>query len=102
MNAAQLRRVNAESFAHYRRGLINLLLDAVVDFLPSPTEVKPLPEVDAEGNEKHTDYKKMLNLVRKAGYKGWVSVEWEGGSLSESEGIKATVKLLERVRQQLD
>ena len=29
MNAAQLRRVNAESFAHYRRGLINLLLDAV-------------------------------------------------------------------------
>ncbi len=59
-------------------------------------------DFDAEGNEKHTDYKKMLNLVRKAGYKGWVSVEWEGGSLSESEGIKATVKLLERVRQQLD
>ena len=29
MNAAQLRRVNAESFAHYRRGLIELLLDAV-------------------------------------------------------------------------
>lgn len=29
MNAAQLRRVNAESFAHYRRGLIALLLDAV-------------------------------------------------------------------------
>jgi sugar phosphate isomerase/epimerase len=59
-------------------------------------------DFDAEGNEKHTDYRKMLNLVRKAGYKGWVSVEWEGGSLSESEGIKATVKLLERVRQQLD
>jgi acetyltransferase len=29
MNAAQLRRVNAESFAHYRQGLIELLLDAV-------------------------------------------------------------------------
>ena len=29
MNAAQLRRVNAESFAHYRLGLIELLLDAV-------------------------------------------------------------------------
>ncbi|CAH0257201.1 GNAT family N-acetyltransferase [Pseudomonas carnis] len=29
MSAAQLRRVNAESFAHYRRGLIELLLDAV-------------------------------------------------------------------------
>ena len=29
MSVAQLRRVNAESFAHYRRGLIELLLDAV-------------------------------------------------------------------------
>ncbi|WP_065258827.1 GNAT family N-acetyltransferase [Pseudomonas bananamidigenes] len=29
MNSAQLRRVNAESFAHYRQGLIDLLLDAV-------------------------------------------------------------------------
>ena len=29
MNAAQLRRVNAESFVHYRQGLIDLLLDAV-------------------------------------------------------------------------
>jgi len=29
MNAAQLRRVNNESFAHYRQGLIDLLLDAV-------------------------------------------------------------------------
>ena len=30
---------------------LQLILDAVVDFLPSPLEVKPLPEVDAEGNE---------------------------------------------------
>ncbi|NWB30816.1 GNAT family N-acetyltransferase [Pseudomonas gingeri] len=29
MSAAQLRRVNNESFAHYRQGLIDLLLDAV-------------------------------------------------------------------------
>ncbi|MDF1739321.1 MAG: elongation factor G [Verrucomicrobiales bacterium] len=30
---------------------IQLLLNAVVDYLPSPTEVKPQPEVDLEGNE---------------------------------------------------
>ncbi|WP_278409022.1 GNAT family N-acetyltransferase [Pseudomonas rhodesiae] len=29
MSAAQMRRVNAESFAHYRQGLSELLLDAV-------------------------------------------------------------------------
>jgi elongation factor G len=30
---------------------IQLVLDAVVDFLPNPTEVKPQPETDEEGNE---------------------------------------------------
>ncbi len=30
---------------------VQLVLDAVVDYLPSPTEVKPQPEVDMEGNE---------------------------------------------------
>ena len=30
---------------------MQLMLDAVVDFLPSPTEVEPQPEVDLEGNE---------------------------------------------------
>ncbi|MEJ1357314.1 MAG: elongation factor G [Candidatus Sedimenticola sp. (ex Thyasira tokunagai)] len=30
---------------------IQLVLDAVVDYLPCPTEVKPQPEVDMEGNE---------------------------------------------------
>jgi len=30
---------------------IQLVLNAVVDYLPSPTEVKPQPEVDLEGNE---------------------------------------------------
>ena len=30
---------------------VQLILDAVIDYLPSPTEVKPQPEVDMEGNE---------------------------------------------------
>lgn len=30
---------------------VQLLLDAVVDYLPNPTEVDPQPEVDLEGNE---------------------------------------------------
>ena len=30
---------------------VQLVLNAVVDFLPNPTEVKPQPEVDLEGNE---------------------------------------------------
>ena len=30
---------------------VQLVLDAVVDYLPSPTDVEPQPEVDLEGNE---------------------------------------------------
>ncbi|WP_027841786.1 elongation factor G [Mastigocoleus testarum] len=33
---------------------VQLVLDAVVDYLPNPTEVKPQPEVDLEGNETGT------------------------------------------------
>ncbi|MDG1712765.1 MAG: elongation factor G, partial [Woeseiaceae bacterium] len=36
--------------AFKNKGVQNVL-DAVVDYLPSPTEVKPQPEVDLEGNE---------------------------------------------------
>ncbi len=33
---------------------VQLVLDAVVDYLPNPTEVHPQPEVDMEGNETGT------------------------------------------------
>jgi sugar phosphate isomerase/epimerase len=58
-------------------------------------------EFDADGNEVRTDYRRMLQLVVAAGYRGWVGIEYEGKALPEPEGILATKKLLERVRQEL-
>jgi L-ribulose-5-phosphate 3-epimerase len=58
-------------------------------------------DFDGEGNETHTDYRKMMAIVLDAGYRGYVGVEYEGGKLSEPEGIKATKKLLEVVRAEL-
>jgi L-ribulose-5-phosphate 3-epimerase len=58
-------------------------------------------DFDDKGNETHTDYKKMMKIVLDAGYHGYVGIEYEGGKLSEPEGIKATKKLLERVRNEL-
>ena len=58
-------------------------------------------EFDAEGNEVRTDYRRMMKLVLDAGYTGWVGIEYEGKSLPEPEGILATKKLLERVRDEL-
>lgn len=54
-------------------------------------------DFDDKGNEIHTDYKRMLNIVKDAGYRGYIGVEYEGGEISEPEGIIATKKLLQRL-----
>jgi sugar phosphate isomerase/epimerase len=58
-------------------------------------------DFDAEGNETHTDYRRMMKIVLRAGYRGYVGIEYEGGKLSEAEGVLATKKLLETVRDEL-
>ena len=55
-------------------------------------------DFDTGGNEVHTDYQKMMRIVLDAGYHGYVGIEYEGGTLSEADGILATKKLLERVQ----
>lgn len=51
-------------------------------------------DFDDAGWVKETDYKRVMATVKAAGYTGWVGVEYEGSSLSEEEGIKATIKAL--------
>ena len=59
-------------------------------------------DFDEKGNETHTDYRRMLQIVVvKHGYRGFVGVEYEGGGLGEDDGIRATKKLLETVRDEL-
>ena len=49
---------------------------------------------DENGNETEIDYKKMLSIVKEAGYNGYIGVEYEKISLSEEDGIIATKNLL--------
>lgn len=58
-------------------------------------------DFDEKGNELHTDYRRMMKIVIEAGYRGYVGVEYEGGRLSEPDGILATRRLLERVREEI-
>ena len=56
-------------------------------------------DFDEEGNETKTDYMKMLQIVKDAGYRGYVGIEYEGGKLDEFAGVAATKALLERARE---
>jgi len=59
-------------------------------------------DFDAEGNETEIDYVKMLQIVKDAGYSGYVGVEYEGNVLGEEEGIIATKSLLLSAAKKLD
>lgn len=62
---------------------------------------------DANGNDIETDFGKMFKIISDAGYKGWISVEYEGGLLKmygkdskyldDDAGVLATKKLIEKV-----
>jgi sugar phosphate isomerase/epimerase len=56
---------------------------------------------DEKGNEAVIDYGRMLKIVKAAGYRGYVGIEYEGSKISEVEGIKATKLLLERIGSEL-
>lgn len=58
-------------------------------------------EFDAGGDEVRTDFRRMMKIVLDAGYAGHVGIEYEGDALPEVEGIRATQRLLERVRDEL-
>ncbi len=58
-------------------------------------------DFDENGNEKHTDYKRMLAIVLAHGYRGRIGIEYEGSTTPEYDGVRATKKLLEKLRDEL-
>ncbi len=58
-------------------------------------------DFDAKGNEKEMDYYRLLKIVKDAGYRDYIGIEYEGSLLSEDEGIRATKALLERTGARL-
>jgi L-ribulose-5-phosphate 3-epimerase len=58
-------------------------------------------DFDAQGNEVHTDYRKMLRIVTDAGYHGHLGIEYEGNKHPESEGVRLTKALIERVMEEI-
>ncbi len=52
---------------------------------------------DKDGNETTIDFARMMSIVKKSGYRGYIDIEYEGDTYTEEEGIMLTKKLLERL-----
>jgi hypothetical protein len=42
------------------------------------------------------DYKKLLDIVKASGFKGYIGVEFEGLTQSEDSGIRNTIALVKK------
>jgi len=51
-------------------------------------------DFDENGDQPKLDYARILQIVKNAGYTGFVGVEYEGNNLGEIDGINATKALL--------
>jgi sugar phosphate isomerase/epimerase len=47
-----------------------------------------------DGKETTIDYVRILQIVKEAGYRGHIGIEYEGSELSEAQGVMATKDLL--------
>jgi len=55
-------------------------------------------DFDSNGNEINTDFYRMMDIVMESGYEGYVGIEYEGSTMDEMSGIKATKTLLDKIR----
>jgi sugar phosphate isomerase/epimerase len=87
-----INRMTGESYDRYK---------GVEEMMPFAKAVSAKStEFDKEGNESNTDYFRVMKTVLDAGYRGYVGIEFEGGGMTQPEGICATKRLLERIREE--
>jgi len=53
-------------------------------------------DFDANGEQPLIDYKRMLDIVKGSGFKGYIGIEFEGNTQPEEEGIRKTKDLIEK------
>jgi sugar phosphate isomerase/epimerase len=58
-------------------------------------------DFDEQGNETTKDFYRLLDIVKKAGFWGYIGIEYEGRNLDENAGIIATKNLLIKAGQSI-
>lgn len=53
-------------------------------------------DFNAAGEQPLMDYKKLLDIVKASGFKGYIGIEFEGINQSEDSGIRNTIALVKK------
>ena len=53
-------------------------------------------DFDADGEQPLMDYKRLMDIVKKSSFKGYIGIEFEGNKGDEDDGIRKTKALLEK------
>lgn len=53
-------------------------------------------DFDSNGDQPLMDYKKLMDIVKASGFKGYIGVEFEGNTQDEEAGIRKTKLLVEK------
>jgi sugar phosphate isomerase/epimerase len=53
-------------------------------------------DFDSNGEQPKMDYKRLIDIVKASGFKGYIGVEFEGNTQPEEYGIRKTKLLLEK------
>jgi len=59
-------------------------------------------DFDASGEQALMDYERLIGLVKAAGYKGYIGIEFEGNTQPEDKGIRKTKRLPEKYLMSFD
>ena len=61
---------------------------------------RPFVTIDTRWNQE-TDILKMMQIVKEAGYSGYIGIEYEGSKLDEYAGIRRSKQILDQVLAKL-
>lgn len=53
-------------------------------------------DFDTQGNETTMDYSRLMEIIKRSGFKGYIDIEYEGERFNENEGIQKTKALIEK------
>jgi len=73
----------------------------VKDMLPWAKAIcAKVHQIKEDGEAAHTDFHRMLKIVKDGGFKGYIGIEFEGGKNSVA-GVLGTKKLIEKTLEKL-